>query len=220
MSEPILIQSSGQGTLTLANYLRENDSKYDRCTDWSAYSTASLILFFKILGKTSTQIVHLLEQFKLLGDFFPYNSIVTQPAAKNREYIKEYLLSHLEGSLFDRSSTMGDVRKVLGIDAKFILYNSRLVRTNSESNLLNSVLSSLCSPSVYNSYDSYSCGITVYPVVNDFKGVYIISKPVKMTVGKPTAFNGIEGLLFDDYVRRLEACQPVDAIVLEYTLSK
>lgn len=221
--ERLCIQSAGYGTLALAEHLRENELEYDKCINWYAYGTATLVLFFKILGKTYTQIMGELEGLKLLGDFFPYNSIVSHPAEKNLDYVSEYLSKHLKGSLFDSLSSMKDVKRILGVECTFVMYNKErniLEFTDEDSNLIESVLASLCSPSVYNEYKGWGCGLTVYPTVPDFKGKYILSYPTDMKSENPDIFFPVERMLCLDYSRRLELLCPEDVVKLPYVHQK
>lgn len=206
INKMLCIQSAGHGTIALASYLQNHSDKFEAYKDWHAYGTASLILFFKIAGYTYQQIIETLSEMKILGDFFPYNSIVTQSSVKNKEYIRDFLKEHLEKSIFDKSSTLEDVGRLLGVKPSFVLYNhktNKLEVSSPKDNLLETVLSALCSPSVYNTHGDYGCGLNVYPVYNFEGGEYILSYPSDVTSEEPGVFFEIEKMLCKDYKNRV-----------------
>ena len=188
--DSIFLTNNGTNVFTTLGFLKQIEDRIDRLKYWNVCGVASLIIFFKIVGKNFEQTFEILGEFPLTSTFINGSSLVPENEEEKRRYIREWITEHLSDSeFFSKDIRLDEIAKKTGLSPSFVVWSRKdkeIKMINSSTNprfkLIDAVMASLCYVGVY---EEYGCMKDVYSNLSS-----IDSYPYLHVVGDNILFLG------------------------------
>jgi len=199
MYKNIFINCSGSNIYSTLGALDRLNDRLKNITIWNVTGSASLILFFKLLGFTPKQTFDRLKNFELANTLINGHSLFPEDEDAKKSYIKKYLENFFTDSLLKADCTLKNVENLTGITPCFIVWNRKLKKIQNitphdfpEYHLLDTVMATLTNIGVYKEYtifrniysslesiDAYPLEYAYYTHIEDFLYFFNISEYIK-----------------------------------------
>ncbi len=165
--DSIFLSNNGTNIFTTLGFLNRIKKMTERTKYWNVAGCGSLIIFLRLIGHSYPQIKTDLSKFDLISTMINGSSLIPENEDDKREYIKSWLISHLEESdFFSPKINLEEISKETNLFPNFVLYSrseEKIVQINPHNSprikLIDCVLASLCYVGVY---EEYSFGGKVY----------------------------------------------------------
>jgi len=134
MYDSVFLSSFGSNVYETLGALETNKTNLRNTIIWNSIGSASLIIFFKILGFTFTQTLDHLKSFELTHTFINGYFIIPEDQDMKIDYIREWLIEKIEiNNLISKETTLSEIFKLTNIFPNFIVWS----RSNKEYSCLN-----------------------------------------------------------------------------------
>lgn len=151
MYDNIMISSFGSNIYNTIGFLDSVKERTNDCVIWNSVGSASLILFFKILGFNFHQMIHQLKDFNICHTFINSFSLIPENETEKKEFIEDWLISKInQVSLINTETTLKEIYRLTNLFPNFIVFScseKKIVSLNPSStpdyNLIDCVMASL-----------------------------------------------------------------------------
>ena len=171
MYDNIMISSFGSNIYNTIGFLDSIKERTNDCVIWNSVGSASLILFFKILGFNFHQMIQQLKDLNICHTFINSFSLIPENETEKKEFIEDWLISKInQVSLINTGTTLKEIYKLTNLFPNFIVFShseKKIVSLNPSSNpdynLIDCIMASL--PCV-GTYLSHQINNVVYSNLN------------------------------------------------------
>ena len=158
--DSLFLSNNGTNIFTTLGFLNRTKKMTERTKFWNVSGCGSLIIFFRLLGYTYPQIINILSEFKLISTMINGSSLIPESEDDKREYINEWLSTHLEKcDFFSPKINLEEISKKTNLFPNFIVYSrkdQKIIQINPENSprtkLIDCVMASICYVGVYEEY--------------------------------------------------------------------
>ena len=183
MYDSVFMSSFGSNIYETLGALETNKDHLKNTIIWNSIGSASLIIFFKILGFTFSQTLDHLKSFELTHTFINGYFIIPEDQDSKIEHIREWLIEKIEiNNLISKETTLGEIYKLTNIFPNLIVWSrsggelrSLNPKLAPEFTLIDSILSTFSCIGTFvelqingDNLSSYFCG-DFYPHFNNFR---------------------------------------------------
>lgn len=124
MYDNIMISSFGSNIYNTIGFLDSIKEKTNDCIIWNSVGSASLILFFKILGFNFQQMIQQLKNLDICHTFINSFSLIPENEIEKKEFIQDWLISKInQVSLINTSTTLKEIYKLTNLFPNFIVFS-------------------------------------------------------------------------------------------------
>ena len=182
MYDSVFMSSFGSNIYETLGSLETNREQLKNTVIWNSVGSASLIIFFKILGFTFLQTLEYLKSFELSHTFVNGYFIIPEDQDSKIQYIGDWLIEKIEiNNLISKETTLGEIFKLTNIFPNFIVWSrteGKLTSLNPkffpDITLIDSILSTFSCIGTFvefkinhDIFSSYFCG-DFYPNIENF----------------------------------------------------
>lgn len=124
MYDSVFMSSFGSNIYETVGALDTIKDNLKNTVIWNSIGSASLIIFFKILGFTFSQTLDHLKSFELTHTFINGYFIIPEDQDSKIEYIRDWLIEKIEiNNLISRETTLSEIFKLTNIFPNFIVWS-------------------------------------------------------------------------------------------------
>ncbi len=124
MYDSVFMSSFGSNIYETLGALETNKNNLKNTVIWNSIGSASIIIFFKILGFTFSQTLEHLKTFELTHTFINGYFIIPEDQNMKIEYIREWLIEKMEiNNLISKDTTLGEIFKLTNIFPNFVVWS-------------------------------------------------------------------------------------------------
>ena len=124
MYDNIMISSFGSNIYNTIGFLDSIKERTKDCVIWNSVGSASLILFFKILGFNFHQMIHQLKDLDICHTFINCFSLIPENETEKKEFIEDWLITKINKvSLIDTGTTLKEIYSLTNIFPNFIVFS-------------------------------------------------------------------------------------------------
>ena len=191
MYESIFLNCNGSNIFTTLGALDKLKNKLENVKFWNVCGSASLILFFKLLGLTAKQTYENLKNLEIINTFINGHSLFPEDQEEKKDYIIKYLEGFFKTSLFNNEVTLEEVKRITGLTPCFIVWNrsqQKIVNLNPKDTpfikLVDCVLASLTNigiftnhqiaDHIYSSLENIECFPVSYSYCSEVKNLFYL----------------------------------------------
>ena len=161
MYDSVFMSSFGSNIYETLGCLETNRDNLRNTVIWNSIGSASLIIFFKILGFTFSQTLEHLKSFELTHTFINGYFIIPEDQDSKIEYIRNWLIEKIEiNNLISKETTLGEIFKLTNIFPNFIVWSrqqEKLLSLNPKNfpnfTLIETILSTFSCIGTFNNFD-------------------------------------------------------------------
>ena len=183
MYDNIMISSFGSNIYNTIGFLDSVKERTKDCVIWNSVGSASLILFFKILGFNFRQMIQQLSDFNICHTFINSFSLIPENEVEKKQFIEDWLISKInQVSLINAGTTLKEIYTLTNLFPNFMVFSNteRKISCLNPSrtpnvSLIDCVLASLCCVGTYLSHQvedvvySNLNSIDSFPLESGFK---------------------------------------------------
>jgi hypothetical protein len=124
MYDSVFMSSFGSNIYETLGALETNKDLVKNTVIWNSVGSASLIIFFKILGFTFLQTLEHLKSFELTHTFINGYFIIPEDQDSKIEYIRDWLIEKIEiNNLISKETTLSEIFKLTNIFPNFVVWS-------------------------------------------------------------------------------------------------
>ena len=121
MYDNIMISSFGSNIYNTIGFLDSIKERTNDCVIWNSVGSASLILFFKILGFNFHQMIQQLKDLNICHTFINSFSLIPENETEKKEFIEDWLISKInQVSLINTGTTLKEIYKLTNDDQEYV----------------------------------------------------------------------------------------------------
>ena len=126
MYNSVFLSSFGSNIYDTVGALETMKDNLKNTIIWNSVGSASLIIFFKILGFTFSQTYSHLKLFDLAHTFINGYCIIPEDEEAKKKYISEWLINKIEiNNLISERTTLSEIYKLTNIFPNFIVWSRK-----------------------------------------------------------------------------------------------